>query len=880
MQSMLDLYTVDEQGGLCEVPFFSEETSGTEPFHTFYTTSVLDKPVGPPSPAWNSISFELGENETQTFRPGTKDPTIFASLPLDSATQDKDGRTKSDTEPASNDAMSFILEDIDQMNQVLKEESEDKSAAAEGEATPETGRCHEQPLSEDDNMSLSPGDPAGGQNSSPAPQVNNTESSDMQARPNSGALPQAQPSQILPYAQASFGGSQPMPQQPILHQPLPYHPLPYQPSPHQNLPHQHLPSQYLPYSTPENTSFQFSQQATAGLAPLRPPHMGPALREGSVNPFGNRGAVSGALMHMNRGTFASTAYGGEPFQAPSHPQLPSQNFSEGRQPAATLAQRHVSTMRGNTTNRSPTAYSYHSSANSWSSPNAGLPNHNAPVQRHDWARRAAGSGPQDLRMGDSLLRHTGFLQSQSDIRPRHPSQLGPSVGMPQPQHTIPSHSHDRPQPYVPPVQSTTEYETVTEENQQVIEQQVKKMSRELFSNYFPKYLQDKGLTEETCPPSSRKRLEDLCENRARDVQLRNQHSTKVDPNPTSQQVAGTEPAHLATDASRSVPRVTTPEAESARNSEPRMRDQSVLNVKITLLALKIMGKQQRGHPYTDLPGVTAEDMQEFRARYRSRPVLLWSQGIIGRTDGLVKATLQAMKLLGLSSAELWQPTQPTGPAQPAQPAQSASGFQSANPTESARLRGMAQSDEDGHVPEYLLTEFMGILQVHGEQEALSFLRASKAMAARESHGPGLLRHKRTTAIVESSDESSDKLTQVVTFDDIFNPRDDDPHGGARAFGPLHSEEFVIDDVPAAFGIMEIQNARGQVMVARSSRRRDNNSISPAMNRTIDIHIEDDLVGAAESSVPVEKFRRLMNSSPTRKSPKKNAKKDENFLCSG
>ncbi|KAK7700627.1 hypothetical protein SLS64_010771 [Diaporthe eres] len=168
-----------------------------------------------------------------------------------------------------------------------------------------------------------------------------------------------------------------------------------------------------------------------------------------------------------------------------------------------------------------------------------------------------------------------------------------------------------------------------------------------------------------------------------------------------------------------------------------------------------------------------------------------------------------MKLLGLSLGRLWQLRQSTG------------------------------SDDDGYVPEYLLDRFVEILELSGEQQALRFLRESKARAARESRSSNRSRRKRRNAMMGMSDESR-----------------------------ISSMDRVIDDDLSAFGITSVQNARGQIMMAGSSRRRENVNSSPALNRTIEIHIDDDLVGAAESSTPVEKFRRLMNSSPTQKNPKK------------
>lgn len=761
MDSTLELYAGGEQGVLSEVPSSGEKISATGSSHPFYTPSILDESVERLPPAWESVSLEPGGNNTQALRPGTKDPTISTALSLDSVMQDKNGMAQSDTAPAANDAISLIWEDIVQIVSMLEEEAEGERAVAGGEETPETGRGNERPLSEDDNMSLSSGDPAGGQNASPAPRVNNTASSDRQVRPGFGAPLQAQPSQVYPPMQASLGNFQPMPQQPMpqppmpqppmphqplpqrpmSQQPMPHQPLPHQPMPQQSMPHQPMPQQpmpqrswrhqYVPYSTPGNTSLQFSQDAAAGLAPPRlplgppqPPPMQPAWHEGYVNQVANYGYA-----YVNPASFASTAYGSGPPQAPAYPQWPSQNSSGGGSQARTPPNMQAPMRLGNAADRFATLHMNQVPANSWPPPRMSLPpNTNAPTQPQVRNRQAAGSGLEELRQNNRSLQG---------------------------------------------------------------------------------------------PPSA-----------------------------ASRRVEGPEPVYFAAD----VPRVTTPEAEQRRNSIPSMRDLPILNVKTTLLASMITDKQNRGHPYTGLPGVTAEDIQEFRSQYRSRELRL--------PDDKVKAILQAMKLLGLSLTEL---RPPTGPAQ------SASGTQSANDTESGQLPGTTQPDDDDHVPEYLLDQFMEILELSGEQEALRFLRESKAKAARESQGSDRSRRKRRNAMTGMSAKSSGKRKQPFTLDEIFYPGDDDPYGGALDVGHMSSMDTVVDDDLSAFGITEIQDARGQIIVTGSSRRRKNANSSPALNRTIEIHIDDDLVGAAESSTPVEKFRRLMNSSPTRRSPKKRAK---------
>lgn len=337
-------------------------------------------------------------------------------------------------------------------------------------------------------------------------------------------------------------------------------------------------------------------------------------------------------------------------------------------------------------------------------------------------------------------------------------------------------------------------------------------------------------------------------------------STRGHANTALQQVESPRPGQPSADAPHSdTPRVTTPEAEAHRNARPSFRDESVLNSKVYLLATKIWSMPELGHSYSGLPEVTAEEIQDFRQQYRSMPALRWSQDAVQLREDLARSIIQAMKLLGSSLEQLWQHRQPTGPAQ------SASGTRSADPAEPAQLPGTTQSDDDGHVPEYLLHEFMSILELNGEQEALRFLRESKARAIQGSQGSSQSQRKRS---------QPGRRSQAFSLDEVFAPGDDDIYGGALAFGPMRSGDIEINDDLAAFGITEIRNARGEIMVGHSSRRHisnNNNNSRPALNRTIEIHVEDDLVGAAESSAPVEKFRRLMNPNPPPKSPKKRPK---------
>ncbi|ROW02450.1 hypothetical protein VMCG_06123 [Cytospora schulzeri] len=106
--------------------------------------------------------------------------------------------------------------------------------------------------------------------------------------------------------------------------------------------------------------------------------------------------------------------------------------------------------------------------------------------------------------------------------------------------------------------------------------------------------------------------------------------------------------------------------------------------------------------------------------------------------------------------------------------------------------------------------------------------------------------------------------QSTSYRSIFDPPEDDPYGGSLAFQRLKNKDGVmIVDGPGAYGITEIRNAMGvRVAKGSSSRGHSEDNQTPTLNKqVIDIHIDDDLVGAAEGDAPWEKFRRLMSSSP-------------------
>lgn len=256
-------------------------------------------------------------------------------------------------------------------------------------------------------------------------------------------------------------------------------------------------------------------------------------------------------------------------------------------------------------------------------------------------------------------------------------------------------------------------------------------------------------------------------------------------------------------------RATTPEAKAIREKGkfPATGKAPVSGLKVHVPETE---SEDTGDLHAGLPEVTAE---ESRQQYRSIPALM-----------LPKDT---------QSAEL---------------AQSTPGTRYSNPTEPAQLLEVPQSDNDGHVPDSLLEEFMGVLELRGEQEALRFLRSARARASRESPGTGQFRRKQSSA---------GKRDQILSLDDVFNPGNHDIQNHALAFGKLHSGDIAIDDDPACFGITEIRNFRNQVLFHRGRVPHNDNNTGPAL--AVDIHIEDDLVGAAEASAPVEKFRRLMES---------------------
>ncbi|KAJ0114424.1 hypothetical protein J7T55_010813 [Diaporthe amygdali] len=317
-----------------------------------------------------------------------------------------------------------------------------------------------------------------------------------------------------------------------------------------------------------------------------------------------------------------------------------------------------------------------------------------------------------------------------------------------------------------------------------------------------------------------------------------------------------------------IPRVTTPEAEEFRMSYPDLRDYPTWKVKLYMLGSKIMRRQRNGRPYTGLPEVTPEEIQEFPIQFRSIPGFRPHETQI--SDAHATAFLQALKLLGLSLTEVRRLAQAHGSSH------------------SAHLLEATQPAADDYVPEYLIDKFMDVFEISGEEEAFRFLRESKAKAAGTIQKSGPSHRKRSKTATEESNESPNMRMpgrhassgrvvreQAFALDAVFNPLEDDPYGGALAFGPMRSMDVLIDDNPAVLGITRIQNSRGETMVAGSSGRsvRNNDNSSPVLNRTIDIYIEDDLVGAAESTAPVEKFRRLMSSSPTPQSPKKRARRE-------
>ncbi|KAK2609713.1 hypothetical protein N8I77_003201 [Diaporthe amygdali] len=408
-----------------------------------------------------------------------------------------------------------------------------------------------------------------------------------------------------------------------------------------------------------------------------------------------------------------------------------------------------------------------------------------------------------------------------------------------------------------------------DEQHRATEQQVREISRRMFNDCFPNLLKKRNLTEETCPSSFRVQVENICERKARERQGRTKQRSKAPASAASQHVERTNTDHLANDRFDSrIPRVATPEAEEFRMSYPDLRDYPTWKVKLYMLGSKIMRRQRKGRPYTGLPEVTPEEIQEFPIQFRSIPGFRPHETQI--SDAHATAFLQALKLLGLSLTEVRRLAQANGSSH------------------SAHLLEATQPAADDYVPEYLIDKFMDVFEISGEEEAFRFLRESKAKAAGTIQKSGPSHRKRSKTATEESHESPNMRMlgrhatsgravreQAFALDAVFNPLEDDPYGGALAFGPMRDIGVLIDDNPAVFGITRIQNSRGETMVAGSSGRsvRNNDNSSPVLNRTIDVYIEDDLVGAAESTAPVEKFRRLMSSSPTPQSPKKRARRE-------
>lgn len=693
------------------------------------------------------------------------------------------------------------------------------------EVTPETGRVNERRLSEADQVSPFPGSPEG-EDSSSEPRVGNAESLESLLQPGNGAAARsrAQLFQGTLPAQARLGNCQP--------------------SSHQS----------APYSSPGYPSLPVSEEPYMRLPPLRSDSVQPAQQRGSATPnsFGRYASgpmtpMSGVSIPMNQGSFGSTGIGVGPPGTPSFSQAPSQTSSESRLQTGAPTYRHSPMRRGNTAVGVTTASRNQQGGpvpvSPFTHPGASLSNSNARIQAQEEYRTSNRRFAEEMGVrGSPALPPRGA----SDLRHPRSLQPGPPTNLPRPQHTMTPQSLVQSQPFSSPLHSNAVFDTEAAR----------------------------------------------WERSARERQRRNQQSAEGFASVDSQQVEGPGPNHHhAKDAAnRQIRRPTTMEADRYRMSNPLVRDEPTWVVKIYILMSRIMHGQHEGRPYTDLPTVTAEEMQGFRLQYRSTPVFIWPREYT-IPDSQATVALQALKLLGLSLTKSGLVTQPTGPAQSATDTP-------APPHGSARPGVAAQSDDDGHVPEYLLDQFIETLANSGEEEALRLVRESKAMSAGNRQNPGIPPRKRSNATAEDRREAprthegfpfntaASRARAMLAergFDPhnddayvgalAFDPNDDDAYGGALAFDPMRSIGIEIDDDPAAFGITEIRNARGEIMVARSSRRpaRNNDNNSPALNtEIIDIHIEDDLVGAAESATPVEKFRRLMNSSPTRQIPTKTA----------
>ncbi|KAK7745864.1 hypothetical protein SLS53_002582 [Cytospora paraplurivora] len=250
------------------------------------------------------------------------------------------------------------------------------------------------------------------------------------------------------------------------------------------------------------------------------------------------------------------------------------------------------------------------------------------------------------------------------------------------------------------------------------------------------------------------------------------------------------------------------------------------------------------------------------------------------TTAWVRPHLQAQPLPPQTGSRLWpgqkRSRQADAPGQEQEPVVDFAQF--------VRPVRRSRPDSDDHVPEYLMEPFMKVLEDQGEESARVFLRNMKSRedrplqswrqsgnssATRKSaHGTRLASRKfAPPTIVPSTPRPSRRgqgREQRISIDSIFHPSENDPNGGILAFGRLETPNgAVIAEDPSAYGITEIRNARGvRVMRSSSSRARSDDDQSPALNRhVIDIHIDDDLAGAAEVGAPVEKFRRLMSSSP-------------------
>lgn len=197
---------------------------------------------------------------------------------------------------------------------------------------------------------------------------------------------------------------------------------------------------------------------------------------------------------------------------------------------------------------------------------------------------------------------------------------------------------------------------------------------------------------------------------------------------------------------------------------------------------------------------------------------------------------------------------------------------SAPPTQSAEAD---QSGSYDHVPDRLMGPFMEILLKQGEVAARKFLKESTTESPRQRTWAVKRKSKtkpptKPRGSAMSQPDYMDHVTQKphglhASYDEVFNPSYNDPYGGSAAFCRMESlDGTVIADDPGVYGIGKIQNANG-VTVARALSRRGGHSEdhqTPRLNKkVVDIHIDDDLVGAAQADAPIEKFRRLMGSSP-------------------